>query len=929
MVADALRASRAGEGLSWLVFICLSATRGLPRSPMFFAPPLPAMTAGGHRLIFLIRGTLMVTIERLLMGTALVALLAVPQAAWAQAAAPETAAADEAEENASEIVVTGTSIRGVAPIGSPIIGVTKDVIAAYAPANASELLAAVPQLGNFGANQENATIGRFRTGGFLPNIHNIGIFATLTLFNGHRMAGVGGEAVLPDPGMIPILGVQRVEIVADGASAVYGSDAVAGVANFIYRRDMEGFEAQGTFGFSPEHSYEKRNLALGWGAKWGGGEFMIVGEYSANLSPTNEEIDFLRADQTFRGGRDQRVVSCALPNVTIGGTVYAYPSFATGNANRNRCENQLETEVVPESTRYSVLATARQQLNDTVEIFAEANYTNLKTTRVANPRNLNVTVPQNNPYLVLPPGVVLTPGQTVGVVRAGLGLFPNPINRQRSEVMALTLGANIQLGSDWVANILTHYSKTNDYNDQPEIDLINAQNLANGSTLTTAFNPFGQAAQNNASVLSQIDNGFTQINDSSQYLRTLQVKADGPLFKIGGGDVRMAVGTDFRDEQADQLQLGGVPGPNQLLVRDDNISRFVAAAFVEVNVPLFSGENAIGGFNRLELSLSGRYDHYQGLGGTFNPKFGIVWEPVSSLAVRGSWGTSFVAPNLGLITSIFGVPQIGQNVAGVGTINIYNQGGGNPALTPEEATTWSLGADLKPVFLPGFRFGVTYYNVKYTNLVYKPTQADVFNNPAFAGSIIRNPTPAQVLQAIAEAPPQSPVPAVINAIFESFAINLGARQTDGLDFDLGYRFDTGVGNFIMNVNANRQLGVKQEIVPGSGVQNLIGRQEAIKWRGRGQLTWSLNDLTVTGFVNHIGGFTNPTSTLFPNVGSWTTFDLTLQYSMPGVLKGSQIQLRAQNLFDKDPPFYDGTQGYFQNAASPFGRLLEVTLRTKF
>ncbi len=860
----------------------------------------------------------------LLLGTA---ILGVPQMARAQSATAQIDAADE--EDRSEIVVTGTSIRGVAPIGSSVIGVAKDVIDTFAPANAGDLLAAVPQLGNFGANQEQATIGRFRTGGFLPNIHNIGIFATLTLFNGHRMAGVGGEAVLPDPGMIPILGVQRVEIVADGASAVYGSDAVAGVANFIYRRDMEGFEAQGTFGFSPEHSYEKRNLALGWGKKWSGGEFMIVGEYSGIRSPTNGEIEFSRADQRFRGGRDQRVTNCSNPNVTIAGTVYAYPSFATGNANRNRCENQIDAGIIPDNDRYSVLATARQQLNDTIEIWAEGNYTNLSTTRVANPRNLNITVPQNNPYLQLPPGVTLAPGQTVSVVRAATGLFADPVNIQSSEVMALTLGADIQLGSDWVANILTHYSKTNDFNSQPEIDLINAQTLANGSTLATAFNPFGQAAQNNPAVLAQINNGFTQINDTSQYLRTLQIKADGPLFKIAGGDVRMAIGTDFRDEQADQLQLGGVPGPNQLLVRDDNISRFVAAAFVELNVPLISDANAMPGFNRLEVSLSGRYDHYQGLGGTFNPKIGVVWEPISSLGFRGSWGTSFVAPNLGLITSIFGVPQIGVNVAGFGTQNIYNQGGGNPALTPEEATTWSVGGDFKPDFLPGFRFGMTYYNVEYTNLVYKPTQADVFNNPAFSGSIILNPTPAQVLQAIAEAPPQSPVPSVINSIFQSFAINLGTRQIDGLDFDLGYRFDTGFGNFTLNVNANKQLGFKQEIVPGSGFQNLIGRQEAIGWRGRGQLSWNLDDLTVTAFMNYTDSFINPTSTLFPNVDAWKTFDLTLNYALPNIMKGSQLQLRAQNIFNQDPPFYDGTTGYFANAASPFGRSLEVTLRTKF
>jgi iron complex outermembrane receptor protein len=812
-----------------------------------------------------------------------------------------------------------------------LVAIDQEFVKVNAPANLSELLSLVPQLGNFGVNHEVATTGRFRTGGFLPNIHNIGIFATLALFNGHRMAAVGGEAVLPDPGMVPVMAIGRVEVVADGSSAVYGSDAVAGVANFVYRRDMDGFEAQGTYGFSPEHSYEKRNLALGWGKKWDTGNVMIVGEYSANKSPTNEEIPFIRANQTFRGGRDQRGTTCSLPNVTIGSTVYAYPSFATGSANRNRCETILGQEVVPESTRYSLLATVRQELNDTVTLWAEGNYSNLETSRVANPRNMNITVPGTNPYLVLPPGVTLAANQTASVVRNGEGLFANPINTQKSEVIGLTLGADVKLGSSWLLNIMTHYSKTNDFNSQPEIDLIAAQTLANGTSLATAFNPFGQAGQNQASVLAQINNGFTQINDSSQYLRQLMVKADGPLFPLGGGDARMAVGTEFRDEQTQQLQVGGVPGPTQLLVRDDNISRFVAAAFAEVNLPFFTAQNATPGFERLEVSLSARYDHYQQLGGTFNPKIGIVWAPARDISLRGSWSTSFVAPNLGLITSIFGVPQIGLNIAGFGNnVNIYNQGGGNPALTPEEAKTYSLGVDLTPTFIPNLRLSVTYYNVTYKNLVYKPTQADAFNNPFFSFAVSRNPTPAQVVAAIAAAPPQSPVPTKIDAIFQSFAINVGQRVIDGIDVDLNYKVPTDFGNFTLGVNANRQLGFRQELAPGTGFQNIIGQQSAIKWRGRGQLSWTLDDLTVSAFMTYVGAFTNiTTGTPFPNVKSWETFDMTVQYNLPKVLKGSQIQLRGSNIFNRWPPFYDGTQGFFSNAHSPFGRTLELTLRTRF
>jgi hypothetical protein len=132
-----------------------------------------------------------------------------------------------------------------------------------------------------------------------------------------------------------------------------------------------------------------------------------------------------------------------------------------------------------------------------------------------------------------------------------------------------------------------------------------------------------------------------------------------------------------------------------------------ATEATRLNLPFFTAQNATAGLERLELSVSGRYDHYQQLGGTFNPKIGLVWSPVKDLSLRGSWSTSFVAPNMGLITSIFGVPQIGLNIAGFGNnVNIYNQGGGNPALTDGRGADGQMaalpqpGGDPAPVPLP-------------------------------------------------------------------------------------------------------------------------------------------------------------------------------------------------------------------------------------
>jgi iron complex outermembrane receptor protein len=864
--------------------------------------------------------------RRILLGSAAVLSLILPHAALAQVKA--VAAAQAPVESASaketaldEVVVTGSSIRGVAPTGSALIAVGRDTIKMNAPATVSELVSSIPQLGNFGANAEQSTSNRFRSPGFDPNIHNLGIYATLTLFNGHRFAPVGGEAVFPDPSILPVIALQRVEVVADGASAVYGSDAVAGVVNFIYRKDVDGLEASATYGAN-NSKYQKRDFAAIWGKTWESGGVMVAYEYSDNHSPTQGDLGIV-LDQRFRGGRDLRTTSCPDPNITVGGKTYGYPSFAT---TANRCENSLLNSIVPNGKRHSVLATAHQDLGERVKLWTELNYSNYETNRTSAPRSFTVIVPNTNPYFVLPPGVVAT---SESVTRSSLGLFPNPHGFQTSEVMGLTGGVDIDLGGGWSAGIMTHFSKTHDFNSDPEIDTFVAQRLANNTTLATAFNPFGNAAQNNAAVLALINNGYTQDNNTHQYLRELQIKADGPVFKIPGGEVRAAVGADFRDEEALQRQFSGAPHVDQVFVRNDDVNRAVEGLYGEVHIPLFSAENAIPGFQRLDVSVSGRYDHYQKLGGTFNPKYGVVWEPIDGVALHASYGKAYAAPNLGLLTSIFGVPQPGSNIAGVGTVNVYNMGGGNPNLTPERAKSYSYGVDYQPNYIHGLRFSATYYHVEYSNLVYKPTTNDAFFNPAFADSITRFPTAAQIAQAIKDAPPQSQVPDTIDYIFRSYAINLGTRRFAGVDLDASYQMETAFGRFSFAANANRQLTFDQQVVAGTPFTSRLGTTDAVKWKARLNATWNMEPFTVAVFMNYTGSFKNTAITPVQTVDAWTTFDLVGTYDLPHVMSGAQIQLRAANVFDKKPPFYDGTGGYYAPLASPFGRTLEATIRMKF
>ena len=885
----------------------------------------------------------------LLSSTAAVALLAAPQ--MATAAEVEKTVTNETVLN--EVVVTGSSIRGVAPVGSALIGVTKDAIALQAPANTKELLSSIPQLGNFGANAEQSTSNRFRTAGFQPNIHNLGIYATLTLVNGHRIAPTGGEAVFPDPSMIPVIALQRVEVIADGASAIYGSDAVAGVVNFIYRKNVEGIEAQATYGFN-DSRYSKRDFAILGGHKFDRGSIMAAYEHSEAKSPWNTEIPVIArgGNHTSVGGRDLRGTVCLNPTIRAvsslnrpTGTTYQWSSLST-NVLDQRCGVLNQQTIIPDNKRDAYLVNGEYQLTDTVKLWTEINYSMYKTVAYGGRQTLNLIVPNTNPYFKAIPGLA---GQTREfVIRSGLGLFDGTVSHQQAEFAGVTVGLDIDLGKDWKGTLMAHASRTRDFNESPELDLINAQKAANGTTLTTALNPFGQAADNNAAVLASINNGFTQNNKSSQRLRELQFKADGPLFAIPGGDVRAAIGVDYRGDQAIQLQTAGSMAPGASffnIVRDDNINRTIAALFTEVNVPLVSDENAKPGIAGLTLSLSGRYDYYDSYGGKVNPKVGVVYSPIKGLNVHSSYGTNFAAPNAGLITSIFSVPQTNSNynlrvATGpfanelLGTVNVLNIGGGNPDLEPEEAKTFSFGVDYSPTwsFLDGLRVGVTYYKVDYTNLIYKATNVDVVTNPAFAAYRIIHPTDAQIAEYLKLYPSQQPITTGFDVIFNSNAINIGARRIAGVDIDAAYSLRTDkLGVFNFTVNSNRQLAYDQQVSDGQAFTSSLGTFLAPKWKTQSRVVWNLDPYTVSLTANTVSSFINTSITPNQKVKANTVFDLSASYKLPdfGIAKNAQIQVRAANVFDKQPPFYDNAVGYFPALASPFGRTIDVTLRAAF
>ncbi len=418
------------------------------------------------------------------------------------------------------------------------------------------------------------------------------------------------------------------------------------------------------------------------------------------------------------------------------------------------------------------------------------------------------------------------------------------------------------------------------------------------------------------------------------------VRIDGPLAALPGGEVKIALGAEYRRETYMQRgQSGGVGFP-------EDLSRNIQSVYGELFVPIVGDENAGPFFRSLTLSVSGRYDHYSDFGSTTNPKIGLTWKPVDGVTLRGSFGESFRAPGLrdlgstvgsyysaASLVDAFGARDPARGAAQVNTILLF---GGNRDLTPETARTWSLGMDLNPSFAPNLTASVTLYDIKYDNVIGTPSGlgALLFSDPTFASRVIRNPTPQQLNAAIANTVPFfftfAAVPTIGN-ILDLRQGNFGVRKTNGIDFDLRYRQPVGFGTIFGGIAGNYILNYDNQLSPTSPLSNSLDAGIP-RTTLRTTLGLTAGPVTVVSFVNHRSGvtapFATPTGTALFSSGGYTTVDLRLLVKLPdiGFLKGTEFGMQINDLFDATPPFFPGTDG-IGGAFNAIGRYAAVSLRT--
>ncbi len=904
----------------------------------------------------------------------LVTSLGVSLLAMAAPAMAQDAAAENADE---QIIVTGTLVRGIAPAGTNVVGVTAADIKASSATTVTELLTDVPQFGAFNDLQTISGGGNFVTTNrpnlrSLPGFTTTGTSATLLLIDGHRVVGMGIASTTPDADFAPPGIIERVDIMPDGGSALYGSDAVAGVVNFITIKRFNGVKADARYGFGKEYHTFDANVTVG--KEWDRGSLWASYNYTENSQIFGRDRAYNFSAPSLVAGTQVLSLECPKANVNVGGiavpgnpfgpapanALYASPVSTTNRGTSNLCDLTDEAGMYPEQKRHSIYAGFNQQLSDSIELDIRAFYYRKESEFSLGQysSSINVVSPTalaafglaqfgftSSPFRVSPTGYF---AETQAV---NFALGPNNLSIQNVALDAwgITPTITADLGGGWRLKTLIGYSESDSLQTTSRLVPVGtiAPLVASGE-----FNPYDSSTLT-AATLAKLTNWQTY-GRAKQSQFNARAIVDGDIFELPGGAAKLAFGAEYIREGYDSRKGDRAPA-DVGLIPEFKQSRNVTSVFGEIVAPLIGGDGP-----SLTVSAAGRYDHYSGFGDTFNPKIGVTFKPIESVSIRGAWGKSFVAPSLadsaiadptGLnwidgatlnfiappaVLAANGFPAVGS------TQKIMFLLGSTPGLKPQKAKTWSVGIDIQPSGVPGLKLSGTYYNITYTDIIQlvpfinQNQFFSVFAPVAFT----RNPTQAQIDAITSTAgstvgAPCAPQPSCVYGIQDVRKRNLGGFKQDGIDFNLDYRTTTGFGGVDFGFGGTHVLNQKN--APSTGAA-YIAENTISKWKIRTALGADIGNFRAQAIWNYRSGWDLQVPVGLNNqtkVGGYSTFDLFLKYDFAGegALADLSLTLNVNNVFDKYPPLYFGgdivrNQSGFRNG-NTVGRLVQVGLSKKF
>jgi iron complex outermembrane receptor protein len=850
-----------------------------------------------------------------------------------------------------EVDVTGELIPGVQDTVAPLIYLKRQELAMASYPTVQDALYSLPIISLKGPREDLGIDANYQYGAGL-DLRGLGVGATLVLVNGHRqpLSGLNGDFV--DVSTIPWSAVERIEVLPDGASAVYGSDAIAGVVNIIMRDDFRGAETQVRYGTAIGGRRAVMAAQL-LGTRWHGGHAMLAYQYSDSTPLAAAQRPYAaNANKTPYGGGNYASYYAYPGNILAPATLlpaYGIPALQSGqpltasslSAGINLQNQFAQFQIFPQVRANELYSAAAQRLGSRARVFFEGRFAERDALQSNFPGTALLAVPPSNPFYVNPFGNV---PYTLVAYSFSHAYGPQAFAAS-SQVYMSTLGVKLRMGHSWRATLSESYGSQTLHSDQynaADPDLL-AASLADPNP-ATAFDPFG--ASTNPQTLAAIRRDYPLHARTS--LESTRLLTEGPLLRMPAGEAKLAVGVERRHEALCH-DVADPAARNETAV-SLQYSRDVTAVFSQLALPLIGDPGNARAAPRLDLDVAGRYERYSDFGDTFNPTVRVQWVPAQTLKLRVSWGRSFRAPTLDNLYdtsgNISGSIVLADPRSPTGRSLVLVEQGSNAGLKQETASTWTAGIDFAPDFLTGSTLSLTYYSIDYRNRIAQPggdnPLAILTDAAEWSAAITRNPSPAQV-DAICNSPDyQGSVSACLAsspaAIIDGRLANLATTRTTGVDLQAHDSIRGGGGALGVGVIANYVFRFDQALTgssPATDIVNTVTNPPALRLLGT--IDWSRDGPGLPGpdvelAVNYTGGYRNPGSTLLPLVSPWTTVDARLVYRWrrrARWLGGVELSLNVVNVLNHDPPFVDNAFGYDAYNVQPLGRVVSAGITERW
>jgi iron complex outermembrane receptor protein len=838
-----------------------------------------------------------------------------------KAIAQEEKGEEEDSFTLEEIMVTGSRIRGGETVGITPIELNREKIEMSAGVTVDRVIKELPQILDLGVSEGS----RGQTGGAGniiwangANIHGIGPYATLVLLDGHRMTN---DTRIVDTSVIPTLGLKRIDVVAEGASAVYGSDAIAGVVNLIPRRSLDGVDTLLRYGTGD--SFNEYQLGFAAGKTWDRGQVMFAFEHAFRGNVNGDDRSFYTSNFTSEGGPDYRTTAASPGTIILGdGTTYAIPQggvtqatadqLVPGTVNLGDINGGMD--LLPEQKYITMNSTFNYEITDNVEFFADGFYSKRDFKRLPGYLWSNLTVPNTNAFFVQPPG---TDVSSYTIAYNFMNDLAQDTQFGYSKQWEITPGFRFRLPLDFEIEALYTHGKTD--NEPDQIRGLDSRgdlpaSLAS-SDPATAFDPYG-LYRTSAETLAAISD-FRFLAPTINTFDSGEVRLFGPLFDMPGGTSRIAAGYEYQKLDVDLGNLRGTPG-TPFAWR--NFGRSVNSGYVELFLPVVGSGNAVSGINRLYFTGAVRYDDYDDVGSTTNPKFALNYSPTETLSFKGNWGTSFRAPQ---ITEIYGntnaiYSQRYTNPSGGDPVIGYAWSGSNLDLQPEEATNWSIGGEFTPT--ENTKLSLVFFSVDYEGKIIKNLSnlQILRDEPYYEGTgVILRGAEAGAMCAYLDSiglplreyggPYPNDDPSQCDLYIDGRNRNLGVSKTEGFDFQISQSLNTeSTGSFLFNFVGTYLTQYEEAITKNAEmIDKLNDIFNPLRFKARGTVTWNYSYFTTQLAISYVNSYDNTLISPTESVDSYIPVDLVVRVAGDDVDwlgkfgNGLSLTLEARNLFDTD------------------------------